>query len=264
MSEVLLAYLAVGAASGILAGLLGVGGGLVIVPSLLYIFRRAGFDESLVLHLALGTSLAVIVFNALSSLRAHHKRGAVRWDLARQLTPSIVIGTLLGAALAEQMNTLWLQRLFGSFALLVGLQMLSAAKAQGRFNLPGMAGQTLAGGIVGVISALVGIGGGSMTVPYLTACRVSIREAVATSAACGLPIALAGTAGYLWIGWNNELLPALSSGYIHWPALVGIAISGMLLAPVGAHLAHTLPTAVLKRFFGVLLLVLGGRLILIA
>lgn len=258
MNEVLLIYLGIGALAGVLAGLLGVGGGLVFVPALFYCFRLLGFDQTLLLHLALGTSLASILFISISSIRAHHRRGAVLWPLVLRLAPGIMAGTLLGALAADQLSTLWLQRFFGLFAITVGLQMLLAAQTSGHFELPGRLGQSLAGAVIGLVSALVGIGGGSLTVPFLTTCRISIREAVATSSACGLPIALAGTAGYLWVGWGNPLLPPLSLGYIHWPAL---AVTGVLFAPLGAHLAHTLPTRLLKRFFGFLLLVLGLRMI---
>lgn len=259
-TDLLLIYPLIGMFSGLIAGLLGVGGGLVMVPVLLYSFRLQGYDESLVLHLALGTSLAVIVFNALASIRAHHRHGAVLWPLFRQLAPGLVLGTLLGSLLAAEMDTRWLQGLFAVFALAVGLQMLLRVKAPGRFDLPGWPGQVLVGGVVGLISALVGIGGGSMTVPYLSACRIGVRQAVATSAACGLPIAVAGTLGYLYTGWNNPLLPERAFGYIHWPALISIALLGMLFAPLGARLAHSLPVVVLKRIFGLLLLVLGLKM----
>ncbi|MBU1655856.1 MAG: sulfite exporter TauE/SafE family protein [Gammaproteobacteria bacterium] len=304
MQEPLLIYLGIGAIAGILAGLLGVGGGLVFVPALFYCFGLLGFEQGLVLHLALGTSLAAIIFISLSSIQAHHRRGAVLWPLVRRLAPGIMIGTLLGALAAEQLSTSWLQGFFGTFALTVGLQMLLATQADcpepsrracpepsrracpepsrracpepsrracpepsrraGRFDLPGRPGQTLAGALIGLVSALVGIGGGSLTVPFLTACRVSIREAVATSSACGLPIAVAGTAGYLWTGWGNPLLPPQSIGYIHWPALILLATAGVLFAPLGAHLAHSLPTGMLRRLFGFLLLVLGLRMIAFA
>ncbi|MEO5343433.1 MAG: sulfite exporter TauE/SafE family protein [Gammaproteobacteria bacterium SHHR-1] len=259
--ELFLIYPLIGMVSGVIAGLLGVGGGLVLVPVLMYSFRLQGYDPSLVLHLALGTSLAVIVFNALSSIRAHQQRGAIRWELFAQLTPGLLLGTLLGSLLAAQLNTLWLQRIFGTFALLVGLQMLLMVRASGRFTLPGAWGQGLAGGLVGLVSALVGIGGGSMTVPYLSACRVDLRQAVATSAACGLPIALGGTLGYLYTGWSNPLLPAQALGYVHGPALLSIALLGMLFAPLGARLAHSLPVLTLKRLFGLLLVLLGARML---
>lgn len=261
MNEVLFIYLGIGALAGVLAGLLGVGGGLVFVPALFYCFRLLGFDQGLLLHLALGTSLAAIFFISLSSIRSHHRHGALRWPLALQLAPGILLGTLFGALVADHLSTLWLQRFFALFAIGVGLQMLLATQAASRFELPGRLGQSLAGAVIGLVSALVGIGGGSLTVPFLTACRIPIREAVATSSACGLPIALAGTAGYLWTGWNHPLLPPLSFGYIHWPAVAGLAIAGALSAPFGAYLAHTLPTRLLKRFFGLLLLILGARMI---
>lgn len=262
--EYLLGYLAIGALSGILAGLLGIGGGLVIVPGLLFSFRLAGFAEELVLHLALGTSLAVIIFNALSAIQAHQRRGAVRWDLVRVLSPGLLAGTLLGSLVAERLSTPGLQRLFGVFALLVGGQLLFAVRASGRLDLPGRAGQGLAGGLIGLVSALVGIGGGSMTVPYLAACRVDLRQAIATSSACGLPIALAGALGYLWTGWHHPLLPAGASGYLYWPALVAVACGGMPMAPAGAWLAHRLPVALLRRLLGGLLLLLGSKMLIVA
>jgi uncharacterized membrane protein YfcA len=260
--EIIGLYLGAGAFAGLLAGLLGVGGGLILVPALLYSFRVAGYDEGLVLHLALGTSLTAIVFNALSSIRAHQRRGAIRWELVRQLTPGLLIGTLVGSFLAAQMETPMLALVFGVFALLMGIKLMTGAQASGHFDLPGPWGQSLAGGIIGVISALVGIGGGSLNVPYQTACRVPMRHAVATAAACGLPIAISGSLGYLWTGWQQPNLPPYSSGFIHWPALLVIALAGMLLAPLGAWLAHKLPVAHLKRIMGLLLLILGTRMML--
>ena len=274
MNEIFFIYLGIGALTGVLASLLGVGGGLVFVPSLFYCFRVLGFDQGLLLHLALGTSLAAIFFISLSSIRSHHRRGALRWPLALQLAPGILLGTLFGALVADHLSTLWLQRFFALFAIGVGLQMLlsygdgdTLLNTLDKVHLvkchrnSGRLGQSLAGAVIGLVSALTGIGGGSLTVPFLTACRVPIREAVATSSACGLPIALAGTAGYLWTGWNHPLLPPQSFGYIHWPAVAGLAIAGVLSAPFGAYLAHTLPTRLLKRFFGLLLVILGARMI---
>ena len=266
MNEILFIYLGIGALAGVLAGLLGVGGGLVFVPALFYCFRLLGFDQGLLLHLALGTSLAAIFFISLSSIRSHHRRGALRWPLALQLAPGILLGTLFGALVADHLSTLWLQRFFALFAIGVGLQMLlnygdTLLNTLYQVYLVKCHRNSLAGAVIGLVSALVGIGGGSLTVPYLTACRIPIREAVATSSACGLPIALAGTAGYLWMGWGNPFLPPQSLGYIHWPAVAGLAIAGVLSAPFGAYLAHTLPTRLLKRFFGLLLLILGTRMI---
>lgn len=259
--ELLALYVATGATAGFLAGLLGVGGGLIMVPALVFIAQQMDFAEQHILHLALGTSLATVVFNSISSIRSHHKRGAVRWPVFRQLAPGLLLGTLLGSLIAQYFKSLWLQGFFGLFAMLVGLQMLSAWRAEGRFALPGRRGFGLAGGAIGLISAWVGIGGGSMTVPFLSACRVSLREAIGTSSAAGLPIAIGGSLGYIWIGWNQVDLPQWSLGFVHLPALVLLAVSGALLAPLGARLAHSLPIAGLKRIFGLLLLLIGGKML---
>lgn len=244
-----------------MAGLLGVGGGLVIVPVLVWLFRKLGMDESVVMHLAVGTSLATIVMTSISSVRSHHKRGAVLWALFRQLTPGIVVGALLGAAIAEQLDTLWLQRVFGIFAILVSFQMAFSSKVQPHRQLPGRAGMSAAGGVIGSISSVVGIGGGSMTVPFLSWNNVPMVNAVATSSACGLPIAVAGALGFLISGWGNAALPAGSSGYLYWPAIGGIVVTSFLLAPLGASLAHQLPVKTLKKIFAALLFVIGIRLL---
>ncbi len=257
----LLAYLVLGGVAGVLAGLLGVGGGLVIVPGLLWVFRADGFDAAVVAHLAVGTSLATIVPTSLSSIRAHHRRGAVLWPIVGRLAPGIVVGAWLGAAIADRLATAWLQRVVGVFALVVAVQMLLGERAEARRGLPGSAGLAAIGAGIGTLSGLVGIGGGSMTVPFLTWCSVDIRRAVATSAACGLPIALAGAIGFALAGWHETGLPAGSTGYLYWPALVGVAVASVLTAPLGARLAHTLPVSVLKRVFAAVLVLVGLKLL---
>ena len=260
--ETLLLYLAVGAFAGTLAGLFGVGGGLVIVPVLVFIFKGQGINEAVIMHLAVGTSLATIVFTAISSVRAHHKRGAVRWDVARRLTPGIVAGALLGAAIADAMPAPVLRIFFAVFELTVaGLLWWNHQPAAHR-SLPGTVGMGVAGGVIGAVSSIVGIGGGTLTVPFLTWCNVHLRNAVATSSACGLPIALAGALGFVVMGWNEAQLPALTSGYIYWPAFAGIGIASVLFAPLGAKLAHALPVATLRKFFALLLAALGVRMLL--
>jgi len=255
-------YLGVGAVAGILAGLLGVGGGLVIVPVLLWLFRAQGIDESVVLHLAIGTSLGTIVATSLSSVRAHHRRGSVRWPLVLRLTPGIVLGAWLGAWVADQISTVWLQRLFALFVVTVGIQMLVNPRVSGRTDLPGWRGMGLAGGVIGTVSALVGIGGGTMTVPFLVWHRVEMVKAVGTSSACGLPIAVAGALGFMLVGWERIGLPPGATGYLYWPALIGVMVASVMTAPAGAWLAHNLPVAVLKRAFAVLLLGVGAKLLL--
>ncbi len=254
-------YLLLGAAAGFLAGLMGIGGVLIIVPALVFIFHAQGMAETLIMHMSLGTSLATIVLTAISSVRAHHRRGAVLWPVVRQLAPGIVAGALAGATLVDELPGAILKRIFGVFALMVALQMALNAKPAPHRQLPGRTGMTVAGSIIGGISAIVGIGGGTLTVPFLTWCRVSIHNAVATSAACGLPIALAGSVGFSITGWNETNLPALSSGYLYWPAILSITTVSVAFAPLGARLAHALPAELLKKIFAVILALIGLRMV---
>lgn len=256
----LTAFLLLGAFAGVLAGLLGVGGGLVIVPVLAFIFKARDFDA--VMHLAVGTSLATIVFTSLSSVRAHHRRGAVRWDLFLRLAPGIVGGALAGAAIADRMPGEHLRLVFGIFELLVAVQMALSVRPAPNRQLPGAVGMGLAGGGIGSVSAIVGIGGGTLTVPFLAWCNVPMRNAVATSAACGLPIAIAGAAGFVWAGWAGPGLPEYTLGYVYLPALAAIVAASVLFAPLGAWLAHAVPAAALKRFFALFLAILGLRMLL--
>ena len=260
--ETLLLYLAVGAFAGTLAGLFGVGGGLVIVPVLVFIFKGQGISEAVIIHLAVGTSLATIVFTAISSVRAHHKRGAVRWDVVRQLTPGIVIGALVGAVIADAMPASVLRIFFAVFELTVAALLWWNHQPAAHRGLPGTPGMGIAGSVIGAVSSIVGIGGGTLTVPFLTWCNVHLRQAVATSSACGLPIALAGALGFVVMGWNELHLPAWATGYIYWPAFAGIGIASVLFAPLGAKLAHALPVATLRKFFALFLAVLGVRMLL--
>jgi uncharacterized membrane protein YfcA len=260
--ETIVIYLFVGAFAGIVAGLLGVGGGLIIVPVLALLFQGQGVSESVLMHLAIGTSLATIVVTSISSTRAHHKRGAVQWAVFRRLTPGIALGALAGAGIADLMPTKSLRVFFGVFELLVAVQIAFGLMAAPHRKLPQTAGMTLVGAAIGAVSAVVGIGGGTMTVPFLVWCNISMRQAVATSSACGLPIAVAGAVGFVVTGWNETALPAGSSGYVYWPAFAGIAAASLLFAPLGAHLAHTLPTVLLRRVFAVFLAVLGVRMLI--
>ena len=256
-----LLYVAVGAIAGILAGLFGVGGGLVIVPVLVFIFKGQGISEAVMMHLAIGTSLATIVLTALSSVRAHHSHGAVRWSVVYRLSPGIVVGAFLGAAVADALPTPVLRIFFAVFELTVaGLLWWNHQPAAHR-GLPGAVGMGVAGGVIGAVSSVVGIGGGTLTVPFLTWCHVHLRQAVATSSACGLPIALAGALGFVVMGWNEAELPPLATGYLYWPAVAGIGIASVLFAPLGAKLAHTLPVATLRKFFALFLAALGLRML---
>jgi hypothetical protein len=256
-----LPYLLLGSVAGMLAGLLGVGGGLVIVPVLVWLFHLAGMPPEVVMHMAIGTSLATIVPTSLSSVWAHHRLGAVLWGAVARLAPGIVLGAALGATLADLLPGESLRLTFGLFELAVAVQMGLNLRPAPHRVLPAKWGMWGAGSAIGLVSALVGIGGGTMTVPFLQWCNVAMRQAVATSAACGLPIAIAGATGFIVTGWNAPALPAWSSGYLYWPAFAGIAAASVLVAPLGARLAHRLPTAVLKRFFALFLVFLGLRML---
>jgi len=258
----LLAYLVTGIFSGLLAGLLGLGGGVVIVPSLILVFGRLGFSPEWIAHLAVGTSLATIIGTGGASTLAHQRRGAVRWELVWRLAPGIVLGAWAGAAIAGLLPQEWLQRLFGIFLIYVGVRMLLPRAEIHGASAPGPLGLTLMGAGIGTLSAIVGIGGGTLTVPYLARIGLTMRQAVASSSACGIPIAVAGAIGFMVTGWGKEGLPEMSTGFVYWPAAIGILVTSMPMAPMGARLAHSLPLPVLTRIFGVLLLLVALRLLL--
>jgi uncharacterized membrane protein YfcA len=227
-----------------------------------WIFHLNQVDDSIVMHLAIGTAMATIVVTALASIRAHHSRGAVLWTLVARLTPGIVVGALIGAAIADTLASDRLQLIFGVFILALALQIGFGLKPSPHRNLPGIAGMSVTGALIGAVSSIVGIGGAAMTVPFLVWCNVPMRNAVGTSAACGLPIALAGTAGYIATGWDAAVLPAWSLGYVYLPALLCIVAASALFAPLGARLAHALPTGILKKIFATMLAIIGLRMLL--
>jgi hypothetical protein len=214
------------------------------------------------MHIAIGTSLASIWLTSLMSIRAHHQRGAVHWPLVQKLAVGIVIGALAGSVIADQLPTHALQRIFGVFELFVAAQMLLVSRFEAHFNLPGRLGLTLAGAVIGVVSAIIGIGGGTLTVPFLVWCRIPMLQAVATSAACGLPIAIAGAFGFILTGWNVPQLPEWSTGYLYWPAWLGIVIASSLTAGLGARLAHKLPATRLRQLFALLLMGMGLKMLM--
>jgi uncharacterized membrane protein YfcA len=263
MHEILLLYLAVGCLAGLLSGLFGVGGGIVIVPLLALALPSQGIAEHLVMRLAVATSLASIIATSISSVIAHQRRGAVQWRWVQRLAPGIVLGVAAGAVLAENLPGALLKQLFAVFLLYVAARLLLTRPAPAA--APGQAPATwrdrLAGIGIGGLSAIIGIGGGTLTVPYLVRRQLAMAQAVATSSACGLPIAIAGALAYLYLGWNRPDLPAYSSGYIYWPAFAGIALCSTACAPGGAWLAHRLPALQLKRLFALLLCLISARLL---
>lgn len=257
-----LSYLALGAFSGFFAGLLGIGGGVVMVPLLTMLFVAAGgFPPGEVLHMALGTSMAAIIFTALASLRTHHRHGAVLWRVVATITPGILLGTAIGTLIAAQVPTRPLSIFFACFVCVVAVQMALNLKPRPHRQLPGVWGTSGVGFGIGVISALVAIGGGSLTVPFLTWCNVRVQSAIGTSAAVGLPIAIGGTAGYIFNGWGHAGLPNGSLGFVYLPAMGLLVLASMSTAPLGARIAHRLPVAVLKRVFAGVLVLLAAKML---
>ena len=256
-----IAYLLTGACVGILAGLFGVGGGVVIVPLLALVFTLQQFPEVYIIHMALGTSLATIAFTSVSSFRSHHARGAVLWPVVRTIAPGILLGTLFGSWVAAQLSSRILSILFMVFIFYVAGRMFFNVKPKPKHSLPGTAGLIGVGSVIGSISSLVGIGGGGLSVPFLVRCNQPIHTAVGTSAAIGFPIAVAGSCGYIINGLQVSSLPDFSLGFIYLPALVGIAVASVLTAPLGVRLAHSLPVERLKKMFALFLLVVGIRML---
>jgi uncharacterized protein len=251
--------LAVGALAGTAAGLLGVGGGLVVVPALTFLFAAWGLDGGVAVHSAVGTSLATIVVTGTASARAHHQRGAVLWPWVRRLGPAVAAGAVAGALLARQLPGGGLRAAVGVFELVVAVRMALAAftpRAGGA-----RAGSPLWGLPIGALSALVGIGGGTLTVPYLAVRGVPLHKAVGTGSALGVPIALAGGIAFVLTGWRATGIAAPHLGYVYLPGFAAVAVTSVLFAPLGARLAHRLPADRLRRVFAVVLAVAAIRML---
>ena len=249
---------ALGLTGGFLAGLLGVGGGMVLVPFMVWIIGSYGVDGELAVKMAIATSMATIMFTSISSMRAHHKRGMVRWDIVKGIAPGIMVGALIvSLGVFALLKGAWLSVIFGVLVIFAGLQMFMGVKPKASRQMPGTAGQVAAGGVIGFISGLLGAGGGFMSVPFMTWCNVSIHQAVATSAALGFPIAIFNVIGYGIGGTGVAGRPDWSIGYVWLPALCVIACCSVLTAPIGARVAHSLPVPSLKRVFALTLIALA-------
>jgi len=261
-----MAYLITGAAAGLAAGLLGIGGGLIIVPVLAVLFASQGFNTETLMHFAIGTSLSTIVFTSISSMWSHHRREAVLWPVVSAMTPGIVLGALIGGVLAKFVSSSGLSHYFGAFEILVAAQLVINRQPKEHTALAGRFMQSVAGSVIGLLSATLGVGGGTLTAPYLIWHRVDIRHAVGTAAACGLPIALAGAVGFVIVGLSietgTESGKGWVTGFIYWPAALAITTTSVLFAPIGARMAHSLPRGILRRIFALLLLLLGLRMLL--
>jgi hypothetical protein len=253
-------YALTGLSAGLLAGYLGIGGGLVLVPVLSWLFSRDPATAGMAVQMAVATSLATMLFTSMSSLLAHHRRGAIAWPLVRQMLPGLLVGALLGSIIADAIGNIALGNVFGVFALIVGLQMLRGSGQPGNRTLPGHYSVAGTGFGIGTISSLLGIGGGSMTVPWLLWHGQRVQNAIATAAACGYPIAIAGTLGFVLLGDNQSSTATL--GYVHLQALAGVALFSVFGAPLGVAAVHRSSPLFAKRFFAAFLLVVAAKMLL--
>jgi uncharacterized membrane protein YfcA len=254
-------YLLLGATVGLLGGMFGIGGGTILVPVLLFMFDAQHFSPEHAMHLALGTSMATILFTALSSTVKHHQHGAVNWRVVRNITPGILIGTGLGSALATNISPHYLGIFFALFMYFVAAQILFDMRPHASRQLPGKVGLTLAGIFTGWLSSLVSIGGGAVIVPFLVWCNVSLKNAIGTSAAIGFPVAVGGTIGYVVTGMNNQALPEFSLGFVYLPALFWVALTGIIMAPLGAKATHHMKVKMLRNLFALLQIALATKLL---
>ena len=253
-------YALTGLVAGFLAGYLGIGGGLVLVPALSFLFSQDPAIADIAVQMAVATSLATMLFTSMSSLLSHHKRGAILWKLVRQMIPGLLLGALLGSFIADRIGNVALGNVFGVFAFVVGLQMLFGSRHQRDSSLPGSLAVNGTSLGIGALSSLLGIGGGSMTVPWLLWHGQRVQNAIATAAACGYPIAIAGTLGFVFLGDHDVSTPTL--GYVNLQALVGVSLFSVFGAPLGVAAVHRSSPLLAKRFFALFLLTVAVRMLL--
>ncbi len=261
LDQWLVAYAVVGIVVGLFAGMLGVGGGAIVVPMMTDLFTRQGFDQSHVLHVALGTCMATIVLTSASSLRAHHQHGAVNWAVVRGMTPGLIAGGFAGSWLARYIPTVPLAIVFAVFVCYSATQMLVGWKPRAGAHLPGPLGLFVAGFLICAFSAMVAIGGAALTIPFLVFCALPFHTAIGTAAALGFPIAVAGTLGFIVNGWSVPGLTDPHLGYVYLPAFAALGVASVLMAPVGARLAHRSGATLLRRVFAAMMYVMTIKLV---
>jgi len=255
-----LVYPLIGLCSGFLAGLLGIGGGLVVVPALLLIFPYQGLPAAGIAHAAVATSLATVIITSLIAAYAHHRHGAVEWPVVWRMAPGLLVGALAGAMLTMGISGEALRGFFGAFVVLVAIQMGFGLQAAPLGRLPAAPGLAAAGAFIGIISAMVGVGGGTLTVPFLRWGSMLMKRAIATSSACGFPIALGGSLGFTLMEALAGQTTAPPAG-IYWPAALWIGAASIAAAPLGVRVTHRISTVLLTRVFAVILAVIGVRLL---
>ncbi|MGH7865180.1 MAG: sulfite exporter TauE/SafE family protein [Candidatus Binataceae bacterium] len=259
--EWLAGYLAIGAFVGFCAGLLGIGGGAIMVPLLVALFEAQGMPREQVLHVAVGSSMATILFTSLSSVRSHASRGALRWDIVRGITPGILAGGLAGSAIASRIPTALFAALFAATVFAAATNMVLERKPRSSRELPAATGLVAVGFVISVVSAFAAVGGAFLAVPFMLWCNVPMLQAIGTASAIGFPIAVAGSVGFAASGWGQAGLPPWSIGYIYLPATASVAVASMLFAPFGVAVAHRMPTRRLRHIFAVLLYAMAASLI---
>jgi uncharacterized membrane protein YfcA len=260
--EWILAFLLLGSIVGFVAGLLGVGGGGIMVPLLTLIFLQQGVDSDSVMHLALGTSMAAIIFTSISSLRAHNGHGTIKWNIVKLMSVGVILGTFIGTFLASYLSSLYLAIFFTSFMAYVAIKLLIKKQINTENTVISNQNLFFSASGIGAVSALVSIGGGSLTVPYLVSKSIDVKKAIGTSAAIGLPISITGTIGYLINGWSTDLGYDYTVGFIYLPAVLLISVTSFFTAPYGAKLAQRLPVNILKKVFALLLILLSVKMLL--
>ncbi len=248
-----------GAISGYLAGLLGIGGGMILVPFMILVFNHLGFNQEVIVHMAIATGMATILFTTTSAIWAHHKHSSIDWKLVASLSPGMVCGGLIGGSeLFEALKTSWLSLFFAIFVVYTSIQMLLNKKPKPGRNLPGPVGLFSFGALAGALASLVGAGGAFITVPFMLWCNVKPHTAMASSSGLGFPIAAAATIGYMYGSWGNPNLPTGSMGFVYLPAVACIVLVSIFTAPLGAKMARKLDIAQLKRVFGIMLFFLAA------
>lgn len=260
--EWLALYLGLGIFVGFMAGLFGIGGGIIMVPALTAIFIAQGMPVEEVVHLALGTSMSAIIVTSFASMRAHNAKEGVLWDIVKAMVPGIILGTFAATFVAAYLKSMPLAVFFSFFTAYVALQMIIDKKPKPTRQISGKKGLFFGGSVIGSISALVSIGGGSLTVPYLVWQNIDLKKAIGTSAAIGLPLSITGTLGYIIAGWDHTSMENYQLGFVYLPSVAAISVTSFFMAPYGAKLAHVLPVAILKKVFALLLIILSMKMLL--
>ena len=258
----ILIYFLLGTFSGVLAGLFGIGGGIIIIPTFFYIFSFLEFPEEILSHMVLGSSLGVIVFSSISSTFSHHAKGAVNWSLIKVVAPSIIIGSFLGGLTAGFLESSTLQGLVALFLVVASIQLIFEFPPPPQNPQTTLLGPVVAGGGIGWLSGVFGIGGGIFSVPYFYHRGLKMMNAIGTSAACGIPIALAGSISYTIIGFNSNFIPDNSIGYVYLPATIIVGLMSSITAKYGVNIAHRMKQKKLRIAFAFLVMIMALNLLM--